>query len=91
MAEEIPQRVQERGQLSQSGVIINDPGQISAAGVIMSRLAGIALIGLGVACWPGKSNSCGVAGADGVRSTILTVDVKRLPPALRSTMAILDR
>ena len=26
---------------------------IVGAGVIMSRLAGIALIGLGVACWPG--------------------------------------
>ena len=26
--------------------------EISGAGVIMSRLAGIALIGLGVACWP---------------------------------------
>jgi hypothetical protein len=29
--------------------------EISGAGVIMSRLAGIALIGLGVACWPGNS------------------------------------
>src|SRR5208283_2173938 len=28
--------------------------EISGAGVIMSRLAGIALIGLGVACWPGN-------------------------------------
>ena len=27
--------------------------EILGAGVIMSRLAGIALIGLGVACWPG--------------------------------------
>ena len=27
--------------------------EIVAAGVIMSRLAGIALIGLGAACWPG--------------------------------------
>ena len=27
--------------------------QIVGAGVIMSRLAGIALIGLGAACWPG--------------------------------------
>jgi len=27
--------------------------EISGAGVIMSRLAGICLIGLGVACWPG--------------------------------------
>ena len=29
--------------------------EISGAGVIMSRIAGIALIGLGVACWPGNS------------------------------------
>ncbi len=29
--------------------------EITGAGVIMSRLAGIALIGLGVACWPGNS------------------------------------
>lgn len=27
---------------------------ISDAGVIMSRIAGIALLGLGVACWPGS-------------------------------------
>jgi len=27
--------------------------EIDGAGVMMSRLAGIALIGLGVACWPG--------------------------------------
>ena len=27
--------------------------EIVGAGIIMSRLAGIALIGLGVACWPG--------------------------------------
>jgi hypothetical protein len=27
--------------------------QIAGAGVFMSRLAGIALIGLGAACWPG--------------------------------------
>jgi hypothetical protein len=27
--------------------------EIAGAGAIMSRLAGIALIGLGVACWPG--------------------------------------
>ena len=30
--------------------------EISGAGVIMSRLAGIALIGLGVACCPGDSS-----------------------------------
>jgi hypothetical protein len=29
--------------------------EITGAGVIMSRLAGIALIGLGAACWPGNS------------------------------------
>ncbi len=29
--------------------------EISGAGVIMSRFAGIALIGFGVACWPGNS------------------------------------
>jgi len=29
--------------------------EISGAGVIMSRLAGIAMIGLGVACWPSNS------------------------------------
>jgi hypothetical protein len=29
--------------------------EIGGAGVIMSRIAGAALIGLGVACWPGKS------------------------------------
>ena len=29
--------------------------EIVGAGFIMSRLAGIALIGLGVACWPGNS------------------------------------
>ena len=29
--------------------------EISGAGVIMSRIAGIALICLGVSCWPGNS------------------------------------
>jgi hypothetical protein len=29
--------------------------EIGGAGVSMSRLAGIALLGLGVACWPGHS------------------------------------
>ncbi len=28
--------------------------EISGAGVMMSRIAGSALIGLGVACWPGS-------------------------------------
>lgn len=31
--------------------------EIDGAGVLMSRLAGIALLGLGVACWPGHSTS----------------------------------
>jgi hypothetical protein len=30
--------------------------EIAGAGIIMSRIAGIALIGLGVACWPGNSD-----------------------------------
>jgi hypothetical protein len=29
--------------------------EIGGAGVLMSRIAGIALIGLGVSCWPGSS------------------------------------
>jgi hypothetical protein len=29
--------------------------EISGAGLIMSRIAGIALTGLGVSCWPGNS------------------------------------
>lgn len=29
--------------------------EISGAGFVMSRIAGIALIGLGVSCWPGDS------------------------------------
>jgi len=29
--------------------------EITGGGILMSRLAGIALIGLGVACWPGNS------------------------------------
>lgn len=29
--------------------------EITDAGVVMSRIAGVALIGLGVACWPGDS------------------------------------
>jgi hypothetical protein len=30
--------------------------EIAGAGIVMSRIAGIALIGLGVACWPGNSD-----------------------------------
>ena len=29
--------------------------EVSGAGIIVTRVAGIALIGLGVACWPGSS------------------------------------
>jgi len=29
-------------------------GQIAGAGIVMSRFAGIALIALGLACWPGS-------------------------------------
>jgi hypothetical protein len=29
--------------------------EISGTGIIMSRIASIALIGLGVSCWPGKT------------------------------------
>ena len=31
-------------------------GEISGSGVIMTRMAGIALIGLGVSCWPRNSS-----------------------------------
>jgi hypothetical protein len=31
--------------------------ELTGAGVIMSRIAGIALIGMGVACWPSNSAS----------------------------------
>lgn len=31
--------------------------EIADAGIVMCRLAGLALIGLGVACWPGKESS----------------------------------
>jgi hypothetical protein len=30
--------------------------EVQGAGIIMSRIAGVALIGLGVACWPGNSS-----------------------------------
>jgi hypothetical protein len=30
--------------------------EISGAGMVMSRIAGISLIGLGVACWPGRTS-----------------------------------
>jgi hypothetical protein len=31
--------------------------EVAGVGIILSRFAGIALIGLGVACWPGKKGS----------------------------------
>ncbi len=37
--------------------------EIAAAGIVISRLAGIALIALGIACWPGGGASralCGI-------------------------------
>src|SRR5258708_2376910 len=33
---------------------------IAGAGIVMSRIAGIALIALGVACWPGRTALCGM-------------------------------
>lgn len=30
--------------------------EITGAGIIMSRIAGVALVGLGVACWPSNSS-----------------------------------
>ncbi|MGO9022507.1 MAG: hypothetical protein ACLQVJ_29575 [Syntrophobacteraceae bacterium] len=33
---------------------------IAGAGVVMSRIAGIALIALGTACWPGSTALCGM-------------------------------
>ena len=37
--------------------------QIAGAGIVMSRVAGIALIALGLACWPGSDGDSGLAGA----------------------------
>jgi hypothetical protein len=34
--------------------------EIGGAGMVMSRIAGIALIALGVACWPGRTAFCGM-------------------------------
>jgi len=36
--------------------------EIAGAGVLASRVAGIALIALGVACWPGRSMTQGLYG-----------------------------
>ncbi len=33
---------------------------IAGAGIVMSRIAGIALIALGVGCWPGNTALCGM-------------------------------
>lgn len=33
---------------------------IAGAGIVMSRIAGIALIALGIACWPGGTAPCGL-------------------------------
>jgi hypothetical protein len=37
--------------------------EISGAGVVISRIAGISLIALGLACWPGNDGNSGLAGA----------------------------
>ena len=37
--------------------------EIAGAGVVMSRIAGIALIALGLACWPGGDAESGANGA----------------------------
>ena len=34
--------------------------QVAGAGIVMSRIAGIALIALGVGCWPGSTAFCGM-------------------------------
>ena len=34
--------------------------EIAGAGIVMSRLAGIALLALGVGCWPGATALCGM-------------------------------
>src|SRR5437867_1386654 len=34
--------------------------EIAGAGMVISRIAGIALIALGVACWPGRTTLCGM-------------------------------
>ncbi len=36
--------------------------EIAGAGIVMSRIAGISLIGLGVACWPGDGASRALRG-----------------------------
>ncbi len=34
--------------------------EIAGAGIVMSRIAGIALVALGIACWPGWTALCGM-------------------------------
>jgi hypothetical protein len=36
--------------------------EIAGAGLVMSRIAGIALIALGLACWPSDAAGCGICG-----------------------------
>jgi hypothetical protein len=36
--------------------------EIAGAGIVMSRIAGIALIALGLACWPSDAAGCGICG-----------------------------
>ena len=45
--------------------------EISGAGIVMSRIAGIALIGLGVGCWPGSTALCGMLTYSGVATLYL--------------------
>jgi hypothetical protein len=37
--------------------------EIAGAEVVMSRIAGISLVALGLACWPGSDGDSGLAGA----------------------------
>jgi hypothetical protein len=34
--------------------------EIAGAGIVMSRITGIALIALGLACWPSDAAGCGI-------------------------------
>ena len=42
--------------LPQGAVRLLFAADVTEAGVLISRVAGISLIGLGVACWPGKDS-----------------------------------
>ena len=49
--------------------------EIAAAGIVISRLAGIALIALGIACWPGRGASralCGILTYNALATAYLT-------------------